>query len=243
MQQPFCTTRDHNDVVNPWAMTPAEAAKKIRKEREARGWSTITLADRARSFAKEDGDEIKLTQQSISRFEQGGAMKLPSWLRYVWKAFDGHDGETENDPYLGTGKDDDSVMIKLLPTFAGMGSGGTGEGDEGRISFSRDLVERELRTPADALLAMVAEGNSMEPDFRGGDQILVDTRRKSLAQPGAFCMWDGDGHVIKYLERIPGTEPVRVRVVSANGLYEPREHLLDEIGLIGRVVWFGRRVQ
>ena len=82
----------------------------------------------------------------------------------------------------------------------------------------------------------------MEPEFFGGDIILVDTRRKSLAQPAAFCLWDGDGHVIKYLERIPDSEPPRVRVVSRNGLYEPRERLLDEINLVGKVIWFGRRI-
>lgn len=224
-------------------MTPADAALKVKSERERRGWSGATLADRARGFAVADGDTIKLTQQSIAKFERGDAMRLPSWIRYVWKAFDAHDDETETDPYLGTGKTDASVAIRLLPTFAGLGTGGTGEGDEGSIEFSRDLIDRELRAPPAALLAMIAEGNSMEPEFRGGDQILVDTRRTSLAQPGAFCLWDGDGHVIKFLERIPDSEPTRVRVVSANGIYEPRERLLDEIGLIGRVVWFGRRVQ
>ena len=90
---------------------------------------------------------------------------------------------------------------------------------------------------------MVAQGNSMEPDFKGGDQILVDTRQTSLAQPGAFCLWEDDGHVIKFLERVPGSDPAAVRVVSSNSLYEPRERLLDEIRLVGRVVWYGRRVQ
>jgi phage repressor protein C with HTH and peptisase S24 domain len=226
----------------PW--DAAEAAAWMKRERESRAWSTTDLANRARGIAMEEGSSIKLTQQSISDFEQPGKRKrVPDWLRYVRAAFDAGDDETAEDPNLDTGKSDSSVMVRLLPTHVGLGSGGTGEGDEGRISFSRDLIENDLRIPVDKLLAMVAEGNSMEPDFRGGDQILVDTRRVSLAQPGAFCLWDGDGHVVKFLQRVQGSDPQRVRVISANGVYEPEERLLDEINLVGRVVWFGRRVQ
>ena len=225
-----------------WAA--AEASAWMTKERHARGWSTIELADRARGIAMEEGSSIKLTQQSISDFEQPGKRKrVPEWFRYIRKAFEVAAEETAEDPYLDTGAADRGIAIKRLPTFVGLGGGGTFEGDPGIVLFSRDLIENELRAPADALLAMVAEGNSMEPDFKGGDQILVDTRRKSLAQPGAFCLWDGDGHVIKFLERVPGSEPPKVRVISMNQLYEPHERLVDEINLVGRVVWFGRRVQ
>jgi phage repressor protein C with HTH and peptisase S24 domain len=224
-------------------MTVREAAAKLKQERIRRGWAVEEVARRARGFALEDGVDLKLSQQLVSQFENGRAKKLPQWLRYVWRAFDAANAETTNDPHLHTGKTDNSVLIKLLPTYVGLGAGGTGEGDEGRISFSRDLIENELRVPADRLLAMVAEGNSMEPDFRGGDQILVDTRRTSLAQPGAFCLWDGDGHVVKFLERIAGSDPPRVRVISANNIYEPVERLVEEINLVGRVIWFGRRVQ
>lgn len=221
----------------------AEAQTWLRRTREARKWSTTELAARARGIAAEHGSTMKLTQQTVSGFESGIPKRFPEWLRYAALAFDVAHDETAEDEPLRMGKTDTGVMIRLLPTYAGMGGGGSGEGDEGRISFSRDLVENELRVPVDQLLAMVAEGNSMEPDFRGGDQILVDTRRKSLAQPGAFCLWDGDGHVIKFLQRVQGSDPPKVRVISANDTYSAEERLLEEVNLIGRVVWFGRRVQ
>jgi phage repressor protein C with HTH and peptisase S24 domain len=224
-------------------MGEGRSGKWMKQERIKRGWSAEELARRARAFALEQGDEIKLSQQLVSKFELGNTKRSPHWLRYVEQAFDKADQETSNDPHLHAGKTDNAVLIRLLPTYVGLGGGGTGEGDEGRVSFSRDLIENELRVPPDRLLAMVAEGNSMEPDFRGGDQILVDTRRTSLAQPGAFCLWDGDGHVVKFLERVQGSDPPKVRVISANAIYEPTERLVDEINLVGRVIWFGRRVR
>lgn len=168
---------------------------------------------------------------------------MPPWARFITMAFESSDEESKEDAYLSNGLIDHSVSVRRLPTFVGLGGGGSGDGDPEVVSFSRDLIERELRADPEQLLAMVAEGNSMEPAFHGGDQILVDTRRKSLAQPGAFCLWDGDGHVIKFLEKVPGSDPAKVRIISLNPLYQPHERLIEEINLIGRVVWFGRRVQ
>jgi len=222
---------------------PGEAGLWAKRERERRGFSAQEVANRINALATEDGDPTRVSQQVVSKFEKGDNKRWPAWTRYIPRVLGNSDAETKEDKHLHLALEDASVQIKQLPTWAGLGTGGTGEDDPGQVSFSRDLIERELRADPSQLLAMIAEGNSMEPDFRGGDQILVDTRRKSLAQPGAFCLWDGDGHVIKFLEKVPDSEPPRVRLISANGLYEPHERLLDEINLIGRVVWFGRRVQ
>lgn len=222
---------------------PGEAGLWAKAQREARGLSARDLADRINGLMREAGDPFILSQQNLSKFEQGKTKRTPSWTRYISMALAGFDEQTHEDPHLSMAPTDNSVSIKLLPTFAGMGGGGLDDdNDFGFISFSRDLVLNELRAPPDALLAMVVEGNSMEPHFCGGDQILVDTRRLSLAQPGAFCLWDGDGYVVKFIEKVTGSDPARVRVISANSLYEAKERLADEINLIGRVIWFGRRV-
>jgi phage repressor protein C with HTH and peptisase S24 domain len=223
---------------------PGRAGDWTKAQREARAMSAAWLAKRINGLARQAGDPTIVSQQVISKFEQGNTKRMPAWARFVAPALSVSDGEMREAPHLSMASTDDTVSVRRLPNFVGMGPGGSDEDEPGVVAFSRDLVERELRAPADVLLAMVAEGNSMEPEFRGGDQILVDTRRKSLAQPGAFCLWDGDGHVIKFLERIQGSEPPKVRVISANGgIYEPCERLVEEINLVGRVVWFGRRVQ
>lgn len=222
---------------------PTEAARWLKREREKRGMSAGELAKRASGIANADGVAANYSQQLISLFEKGEAKKLPAWMKYVREALAAFDDENGRENHDAPVNADGYVQIQQLPTFAGMGSGGTGDGDPALMSFSKSLIETELRADPADLLAMVAEGNSMEPDFRGGDQMLVHTKKRSLAQPGAFCLWDGDGHVIKYLERIPNSDPVRVRVISANNTYSSYELLLDEINVIGRVIWFGRRVQ
>jgi phage repressor protein C with HTH and peptisase S24 domain len=248
MQQKFCTSTMERSLLSPFPMSsypsdPILAGAWLRRARDMRGLSTTETAARAKAVAFEEGDLIKLSQQLVSKFEQCDSKRLPHWLRYVQAAFEIFDDESGRQNHDAAPNTDDSVAIKRLPLFAGMGSGSTADGEDGSITFSRDLIFNDLRADPEKLLAIHAEGNSMEPDYKGGDQILVDTRRTSLSQPGAFCIWDGDGHVIKFIERVQGSEPARIRIISANGIYEPTERLVDEVNIIGRVVWFGRRVQ
>lgn len=215
----------------------------MKRRREALGWSTAMLADRARAFAQRFGDPIKLSQQSISQFEQGRAKRIPSWLRYAEEAMlEGMNDDLQKASHEAQEVAEASVFVEALPTYAGAGGGGTGEGDVERHSFSRALVEYELRAKPQDLLSIQIEGNSMDPDFQSGDQLLVDKRKVSLAQPGAFCLWDGDGYVVKYIEKIHGSEPQKIRVISRNDIYSTTERLAEEVRILGRVVWFARRV-
>lgn len=137
--------------------------------------------------------------------------------------------------------DRDYLPVEVLPSFAGMGGGGTGEGDLESALLPRRLIEDELHArPAD-LLMLEARGQSMEPDFLHGDQILIDKRDKNPVQPGAFALWDGDGFVVKLVERVP-RQLGRYRIFSANDRYSAYEVEADEITIMGRPVWFGRRL-
>lgn len=222
----------HEDVI--------EAADRLRAAREDRGWSTTALAAKARELAIADGTPMKLKQQSISAFENGKAASVPHWLKYCWQALNSTEPPTENlDRHIPI---DASVMIEVLPTYAGMGGGGTGDGDRQVMSFSRGLIFDQLGASPKDLMAILVEGNSMEPDFLSGDQMLIDKRRLSIAQPGAFCLWDGDGYTVKYLEKVHGSDPHKVRVISRNSIYSSYEILADELQIMGRVIWFARRV-
>lgn len=165
-------------------------------------------------------------------------------LRYI--------GKTEADFYSARSQGVESVRpypaeasgyvkVAVLPTFAGMGGGGNGDGDRETALISSSLIHHELRgRPSDFLLINV-RGDSMEPDFRHGDQLLVDTRDTSPAQPGPFALWDGEWgeYVVKNLERVEGG---RVRMFSTNQKYAASEINHEATKIIGRPVWFARRL-
>jgi phage repressor protein C with HTH and peptisase S24 domain len=131
------------------------------------------------------------------------------------------------------------VEVEVLPSFAGAGGGGFGEGEPGRALVPRQLVEERLRANPAELLLLDVRGDSMEPDFFHGDQILVDRRDTDPRQPGAFALWDGEGYVVKLIEKLP-TRPGVLRIFSANQRYTAYEINIDDARILGRTVWFSR---
>lgn len=218
-----------------------QRAAWLKAEMERLDLSPGALAKRAQPLADADGFEVKLQQQHIFNFIKNGK-KVPAWLRYVERALanaEGADHLEDDDRHFDPASD--AVMIAQLPTYAGMGGGGTGEGEMRMVAFSRRLIEALGFLPDDMILVDV-EGDSMEPEYKSGDQLLVNKRKRSLAQPGAFCIWDGDGYVVKYLQKVHGSEPPSIRVISGNSRYQPDVRTAEEVQIMGRVEWFGRRV-
>lgn len=155
-------------------------------------------------------------------------------LRAAYPHFPGFGGR--EDPDGG-----DYVLVNVLPSYAGMGGGGSGEGDRMQARLSRRLIENELRGTAEDFELIDVRGDSMQPDFEHGDQILIDRRDRNPLQPGSFALFDGDGYVIKLVERIP-LRRGWYRVFSANPRYSPYEVDEAEIQILGRPVWFARRL-
>ena len=130
------------------------------------------------------------------------------------------------------------VTVEVLPTFAGMGGGGSGDGDLRVAMLPRQLVEDELRARATDLLMIDLRGNSMEPLFFHGDQVLIDKRDTNPVQPGPFALWDGDGYVVKNVERQSG----RYRIFSNNTIYSDRIANPEDVRIMGRPVWYARKL-
>jgi hypothetical protein len=138
----------------------------------------------------------------------------------------------------------DYVAVEVLPTYAGMGGGGTGDADRATSLLPRTLVEQDLRATADDLLIIDCRGDSMVPTFLDGDQVVINRRMVNLAQPGPFALWDGDGYVIKNVQRERDEGRVRIKVFSENPKYGAAYYTEDDdtLQIMGRPVWFARRV-
>jgi phage repressor protein C with HTH and peptisase S24 domain len=122
-----------------------------------------------------------------------------------------------------------------------MGGGGSGEGDRVVAKLPRRLIEDELRGRASDFELIDVRGDSMEPDFQHGDQILIDRRDRDPRQPGPFALWDDDGYVVKLVERVPQRRGW-YRIFSANSRYSAYEVEETETTILGRPVWFARRL-
>lgn len=192
--------------------------------------------------AAELADAIGLTPDKVSKVFSGIRQWRGDELLRVTDFLDRvESGQGAPDMVPERGDPQSYLPVDILPSFAGMGGGGNGEGEPEQGLVPRRLVEDELRAKPADLLLIEARSTSMEPDFLHGDQILIDRRDRNPVQPGSFALWDGDGYVIKLVERVP-MKKGWYRIFSANGRYTAYEVSEDEITIMGRPVWFARRL-
>lgn len=133
----------------------------------------------------------------------------------------------------------DWVEVPRLPLEASAGPGATGaqEMPFDAFRFSRKWL-REQGLDAGQLSSIRVMGDSMDPLLRDGDEILVDRTPRAF-RDGVHVLRLGD---MLHVKRVQAGAPGRVRLISANEAYDPIEVGLDEVDLVGRVVWKGGRL-
>lgn len=154
-------------------------------------------------------------------------------------------GEVEGEAPFLENPDDAFVAIPSVAVRPSMGGGHVIEEEPvfGKpYHFQRSWIKQGLRADPASLRIMHVEGDSMMPTLHSGDIVLVDMSRRSPTPPGIFVLHDGMGLVAKRLERIPNSDPPRVRIISDNTFYSPYEGLADEVNIVGRIRWFAREI-
>jgi phage repressor protein C with HTH and peptisase S24 domain len=186
-------------------------------------------------------EALGIEQDKVSKSLSGRRQWKADEILKLQALLGDHDDSTEHPEQPGSGRHGSYVDIPVLPSFAGMGGGGTGEGDRQIAKLPRRLIEEELRGRASDFELIDVRGDSMQPDFQHGDQILIDKRDRDPRQPGPFALYDGEGYVVKLVERIPQRRGW-YRIFSANERYTPYEIEETDTTIMGRPVWFARRL-
>lgn len=137
--------------------------------------------------------------------------------------------------------------IPLYDVRARAGNNGThvdGEKQVNELAFREDWIRRELRVSPKDLRLIHVEGDSMEPDLRSGDIILVDHTDTAARREGVYVIRMDNALLVKALQRLPGGV---IKVTSRNSAYVPFNvnasdvESSDDFSIIGRVVWACRR--
>lgn len=218
-----------------------QLARQIKAEREKRGWSAETLADRAREFAAEANLHIKLTQQSISNFELGGAKRVPVWLRFVKQAFE-HPTPSEQEGLSSTAHDDDLVYVRQVDIRYAMGAGAVVEDypSTGTVPFNLQFLRTLGARSISTLILARGEGDSMMPTLINDDLVLIDTAEQAVHESDRiWAVIVGGGGMIKRVRRLPRDQ---YQLISDNPIVPPQTVDHDDLHVVGRVIWVGRRI-
>lgn len=131
------------------------------------------------------------------------------------------------------------VEVPRLPLGASAGPGAFAleEAPFNSFRFSARWLRDHGLDPA-MLSAISVAGDSMEPELRDGDEILIDRTPRPL-RDGIHVVRLGEALHVK---RVQAGKPGTLTLISANAAYPPIEAGLDDVDVIGRVVWKSGRL-
>lgn len=147
------------------------------------------------------------------------------------------------------GLDDDALAATMVPigrsavrASAGHGAFPGDERTKAYFAFDERWLRRLTGAGADNLTLIRVEGDSMSPSLTDGDDILVDqSDAAERLRDGIYVLRIEDALVVKRLALHPITH--RVTVQSDNPAYSDwPDCRIEDIHVIGRVIWSGRRV-
>lgn len=109
------------------------------------------------------------------------------------------------------------------------------------IQFKPDWIKNVLGASAQNLALIRVKGDSMETTLSDGDVLLVDTTDRRFEASAIYVLQLEGSLLVKRIQRkVDGT----VVIKSDNKAYEPetvRGDMVDQLHVVGRVVWYGRR--
>lgn len=146
--------------------------------------------------------------------------------------------------------------ILEIDVRAGLGAGGSTEGREVRHDgdyadpvkeeswrFPTRFMREEIRATESQIIILETDGDSMEPTIGSGERIIVHTGMRTPSPDGIFALRDTFGNIIaKRLQILRKGTPPRVLVISDNKAHTDEEVGLDEITIVGRVLWGLKRL-
>ena len=196
---------------------------------------------------------VGCTQGAISQILLGNTQRsryLPDIASELGVSLQWLRGESDNRdptaPPTPTAKDVsdhfDLAIVPQLDLGYSMGGGSVFDAYEqtGFVPFHKGWLRALANGTFDQLFVARGEGDSMLPTMMDGDIVLIDTAQAIITkQDRIWAVSYGELGMIKRVRRQPDG---RFNLMSDNQAVSPLNAAPDEIHVIGRVVWIGRRM-
>jgi phage repressor protein C with HTH and peptisase S24 domain len=171
---------------------------------------------------------------NVSWLAQGEGAE-PDALALAARAHSPHSADLAGNPNIAQ-----YLVLPRRPEAAAAGSGHpvTSEPSE-FIGFRRDWLRTTFGRDSGDLILEIAVGDSMEPDIRNGDVLLVDTTDRTFRNFGSYVVEARGERLVKRVQRkFDGS----LILISDNKMYLPESIPADmakEVHVVGRVIWRG----
>lgn len=220
---------------------PGAVARQLRKAREATGLSRRKVADRLGV-----GPTTYRHYESPELFK-GAYLPLELAEKLVEVVPEYPDFGAKAMALAGKGGGEVSpeghrlIPVHNVSASAGSGSVAGNETPEYSLAFPANYLRRLAPSNPKELALITVRGDSMYPTLVDGDMVLLDRSNTNLGQDGLFVLRFGDTLHVKRVSR--SAKPSCVKVISDNhDLYHTIDMELSDIAVIGKVLWYGRKV-
>lgn len=224
-----------------------------REKREGLGWSQADLAVSASALIAESGGTRTLKQQTIDQLERKAHKGVPDWFRFVRSAIEAEierrrlprqpaQPKPRLEPDIPPTLPDDIELIREVDIRFSMGDGQIAEDypETGQIPFNRNFRRALTNAPTEQLFVARGDGDSMMPTLINDDMVLIDQSQKRITQSDRiWALRIEEAGLIKRVRVVPGGG---YELLSDNPAIPPQAVDRDQVYVLGRVIWIGRRI-
>lgn len=188
------------------------------------------------------GRNAAYIQQFIKR---GTPRALSEGDRSILARYYGIDEALLGGPVFKNGPVVDLVQVPILDVAASAGHGALAEMEQksAQFGFDQGWLKKLTSSKASSLSIIRVLGDSMEPTLFDGDEVMVDLGDgHARLRDGIYVLRMDDTLNVKRIAIEPKGR--QISVVSDNPAYPTWSGMSRQsINIVGRVLWFGRKMQ
>ncbi len=190
-------------------------------------------------------EALGINRSAITQARKKGAVP-DKWILGLYRKFGLNPDWLEKgigSIFLKSGRDDGEAFTYVPKVQARLCAGGgsfeVDSGVEGYYSFRQAWLAG--KGSADKMVLVDVFGNSMEPELKDGDTVLIDQSRTDIIAGAVYAVGIDDTIMVKRIEK----HPKRLVLLSDNTRYASinlERDEMDSVRVIGKVIWACREL-
>ena len=191
-------------------------------------------------------DALQINRSAITQARKKDSIPA-KWILQLYKTFGLNPDWVERGighALLQKSNSQDAIFKNVPKVKARLSAGGgsfeVGSEIEGYYAFRKDWLS--TKGNQNKMVLMDIFGNSMEPEIKDGDTILIDESQKDILAGAIYAVGVDDTIMVKRVEKHPN----KLVLLSDNKDYAPiylKSHEIDSVRMIGKVIWICRELR
>jgi phage repressor protein C with HTH and peptisase S24 domain len=189
---------------------------------------------------------LKLNRSAITQARKKNSIP-DKWILQLYKTYGLNPDWVETgsgQTFIKKSASSDSIFKNIPKVRARLSAGGgsfeVGSEIEGYYAFRRDWLT--TKGNRNKMVLMDIFGNSMEPEMKDGDTILIDESQKDILAGAIYAVGIDDTIMVKRVEKHPN----KLVLLSDNKDYSAiylQGNELNSVRIIGKVIWISRELR